>query len=206
MSKREQMLSNARASADAISLLFGRCAEVVVHDLASETIAHIANPYSQRRPCDPSNMTEIDFRPSDTVIGPYEKVNWDGNTLRSISVVWRDEAGVPQFVVCINHDQSDLQALTNAVSALMPLKPAEQKPDTLFRNDWHENLNTFVSEWCRERGLRLDGLGRDDRRLLIAELDKSGALNERNAATYIARLIGVSRATIYNDLKAGSAV
>ena len=50
--------------------------------------------------------------------------------------------------------------------------------------------------------MRIDALGRDDRRALIGDLSASGALAERHAAAYVARMVGVSRATIYNDLKA----
>ena len=115
MTNRTALLANTKALADAIPLLIGDRVEVVVHDLTSETIAHIVNPFSQRKPGDPSNMQEIDFQPSDTVIGPYEKVNWDGNVIRSISVVMRHENGDAEFVLCINHDQVDLQHLQRAV-------------------------------------------------------------------------------------------
>ncbi len=204
MSNRKTLLTNARAVADAIPLILGIRAEVVVHDLSSETIAYIANPYSQRKLGDPSNMQEIDFRPTDTVIGPYEKVNWDGSVLRSISVVMRDDTGNAEFVLCINHDQADLQNLQRAVQGLLPARPAGGQPEALFRNDWHEKLNIFVSDWCAERSLRPDALDREARRGLVSALDDSGALSERNAASYVARLLGVSRATVYNDLKANA--
>ncbi|WP_074738918.1 helix-turn-helix transcriptional regulator [Ruegeria halocynthiae] len=193
--------SNATALARAIPMLFGRRAEVVLHDLETETIAYIENPFSKRKPDDPSNMQEIDFRPGDTVIGPYEKMNWDGSILRSISVVLRDEAGAAQFVLCINHDLTDLHQLSQLVHNLQPAQMASTQPDSLFRNDWHERLNVFVSGWCTQRDLRIDALDREARRDLVSALQVSNALAERNAAAYVARLLGVSRATIYNDLK-----
>ena len=202
MAKRETLLANAKTLADAIPLLLGVRNEVVVHDLSSETIAYIANPFSQRKLGDQSNMQEIDFHPSENVIGPYEKVNWDGSVLRSISVVVRDDTGNAEFVLCINHDQADLQNLQRAVQSMLPLRPVEGQPEALFRNDWHEKLNVFVSGWCAERTLHADTLNRDARRNLVAALDGSGALSERNAASYVARMLKVSRATIYNDLKA----
>lgn len=204
MTSRDSLLANTRAVADAIPLILGARVEVVVHDLRTETIVHIANPYSQRKLGDPSNMHEIDFRPTDTVIGPYEKVNWDGSVLRSISVLMRNDAGTAEFVLCINHDQVDLQSLQRAVQGLLPARPAGEQPEALFRNDWHEKLNLYVSDWCGERSLRADTLDREARRELVAALNESGALSERNAASYVARLLGVSRATVYNDLKASA--
>ncbi len=202
MVERAELLANARVMADALPLLFGNRIEVVVHDLTSETIAHIANPFSQRQPGDPSNMHEIDFRSEDKVIGPYEKVNWDGSVFRSISVAFKDRTGRAQVLICINHDQTDLHDLQRLVGSLLPAQPAVAQPEALFRNDWHERLNVFVRDWCAERGGRADALKREDRRDLLRALDRSGALSERNAAAYVARLLGVSRATVYNDLKA----
>ncbi|MVO17317.1 helix-turn-helix transcriptional regulator [Parasedimentitalea huanghaiensis] len=204
MTNRTALLANTKTLAEAIPLLMGDRVEVVVHDLRSETIAHIVNPFSQRKSGDPSNMQEIDFRPSDTVIGPYEKVNWDGNVIRSISVVMRAESGDAEFVLCINHDQVDLQQLQRAVRALQPARLSSSQPESLFRNDWHERLNVFVSDWCVQNGHRVDELDRTARRDLLGALETSGALSERNAASYVARLLGVSRATIYNDLKANT--
>ncbi|GAA6177312.1 helix-turn-helix transcriptional regulator [Sulfitobacter pacificus] len=204
MSTRCTLQANARAWADAIPLIMGARVEVVIHDLASETIAYIANPYSRRKPGDPSNMQDIDFRPTDTIIGPYEKVNWDGSVIRSISVVMRNVDGEAEFVLCINHDQADLLTLQNAITGLLPARPAQGQPEALFRNDWHDRLNIFVSDWCAERSLRIDGLDRDRRRELIAALDASGGLSQPNAASYVARVLGVSRATIYNDRKANA--
>ncbi|WP_114389424.1 helix-turn-helix transcriptional regulator [Notoacmeibacter marinus] len=202
MTNSDPLLTNAERVSDAITLLFGDRVEVVVHDLSTETVAYISNSYSQRVVGDPSNMQEIDFRPSDTVIGPYEKVNWDGSVLRSISIVLRNADETARYVICINHDQTDLQQLQGLVRALLPAKPATVQPAALFRNDWHEKLNVFVSDWCTEQGCRADAMDREKRRALVAALEASGALSERNAASYVARLIGVSRATIYNDLKA----
>ena len=197
----EPTFDNACATADAIARLFGARVEVVVHDLTAEHIAHIANPMSQRSIGDPSNMHEIDLGEA-PVIGPYEKVNWDGSTLRSISILQRRADGTAAYVICINHDQADLLALRRVAEALGPAPLENEEPQVLLRNDWHERLNSYASAWCRDRGVRIDALRRDDRRALIGDLSASGALAERHAAAYVARMVGVSRATIYNDLKA----
>ncbi|MBO9477271.1 PAS domain-containing protein [Shimia sp. R11_0] len=196
--------ANACATADAIGSLFGQSVEVVVHDLEAGTIAHIVNPYSRRVPGDPSNVQDVDFRAMDMVIGPYEKIHWDGSILRSISIVQRTEEGRAAYMICVNSDQSGLLSLQRAVEALLPSKAAGSDVGDVFRNDWHERLNIFVSDWCRVRDVSIERLDRSMRRALLAELDVSGALNERNAAAYVGRLLGVSRATIYNDLKAGA--
>ena len=65
----------------------------MLHDLSTETVVHIANPFSHRELGEPSLLHEIDFRPDVSLIGPYEKVNFDGRRLKSVSAVLRDQGG-----------------------------------------------------------------------------------------------------------------
>ncbi|MEM9249231.1 MAG: PAS domain-containing protein [Pseudomonadota bacterium] len=197
----DALLNNASACADAMVALFGLRVEVVVHSIATATIMYIANPLSRRRVGDPSYLEEVDVGSHDRVIGPYEKVNWDGHLVRSISVVQRAPDGTARFLVCINFDQADLQAAQRALNALQPSAPSGTPPDALFRNDWHARVNVFVTEWCSARQTHIERLKAAERRALLGALAASGALSEKNAAAYVARVLGVSRATVYNDLK-----
>src|SRR5258708_11731295 len=97
-------LSNFFAVADGLAELFRPFIEVAVHDLATDCIAHIANPFSPREPGDPSDLKEITFDASARVIGPYEKINWDGRRIKTISVVLRADNGKPVGLLCINAD------------------------------------------------------------------------------------------------------
>src|SRR5580658_3256804 len=90
--------------ADGLAALFHPHVEVVLHDLATRTVAYIANNLSRRSPGDESGLDEIGFEAAEAVIGPYEKVGWDGGRLRSVSIVARDDSGVAIGVVCVNMD------------------------------------------------------------------------------------------------------
>jgi len=83
-------LANAKNFADAVAALLAPNAEVIVHDIGSETIQYIANNFSKRDIGDPSNLKEINFVADENVIGPYEKLNFDGRRIKSISIVMRD--------------------------------------------------------------------------------------------------------------------
>lgn len=187
--------------AEAVSTLLGPNIEIVIHDLRTESVAHICNPFSKREVGDPSYLNEIDFRPNDRVIGPFERINWDGRVLRSISAVLRTPQGAPYALACVNFDLSDVRAAQNALVALIGAPVAAAEPEALFKNDWHEKMNRYIVEWCHERGLAIDNLSREDRRDLLDSIDRTDGFRERHAASYIARVLGVSRATIYNDLK-----
>ena len=91
----ELLLLRARPMADGIAALLFPFAEVVVHDLASQTVVHLANNLSRREVGDASALDDLAIDAPDSVIGPYEKQNWDGGRMRSVSVVIRDDAAVP---------------------------------------------------------------------------------------------------------------
>jgi predicted transcriptional regulator YheO len=185
---------------DAIALLFQPYAEVVLHDLSTETVVHLSNPFSKRELGEPSLLHEIDFKPSDVIIGPYEKVNWDGRRIKSVSAVLR--AGSKSVgILCINVDVSHFHAVMQTLTALVAVPQSAEKPASLFKEDWHERINEYIQSWTRERGLSIAELTRLQKQQLVADLAGDGAFGGRNAAAYISRILGLGRATVYNYLR-----
>lgn len=193
-------LAAYRPICDAIALLFRPYAEVVLHDLSSETVVHLSNPFSKRELGEPSLLHEIDFKPSDVIIGPYEKVNWDGRRIKSVSAVVR--AGErPIGILCINVDVSHFHAVMQTLNALVGVPQAAEKPMSLFKEDWHERVNEYIHSWTHERGLSVADMTRHQKQQLVTDLAGDGAFGGRNAAAYISRVLGLGRATVYNYLR-----
>lgn len=185
---------------DAIALLFQPYAEVVLHDLSTETVVHLSNPFSKRELGEPSLLHEIDFKPSDVIIGPYEKVNWDGRRIKSVSAVLR--AGPKSIgILCINVDVSHFHAVMQTLTALVAVPQSAEKPASLFKEDWHERINEYIQSWTRERRLSIAEMTRLQKQQLVADLAGDGAFGGRNAAAYISRILGLGRATVYNYLR-----
>ncbi len=187
---------------DAIALLFQPYAEVVLHDLATETVVYLTNTFSKRELGEPSLIHEIDFEPSDRITGPYEKVNWDGRRIKSVSAVIR--AGEKAIrILCISVDISHFHAVIRTLEALVSVPQAQEKPASLFKDDWNERVNEYIQSWTRKRGLSVAELGRREKQQLIMELAGDGAFSGRNKATYVSRVNGLGRATENNYLKRG---
>lgn len=189
---------------DAIALLLQPQAEVVLHDLATETVAHIANPFSHREVGEPSLLHEIDFRPDVALIGPYEKVNFDGRRLKSVSAVLRED-GRAVGVICINLDVTHLHAAIDLLTALTRVPPGAGQPAVLFREDWHERINQYVHAWTARNGVVIGGLSRAQKLQLVGELAADGAFGGKHAAAYVSRVLQMSRASVYNYLRAAKA-
>ena len=186
---------------DAIAILLQPQAEVVLHDLATETVAHIANPFSHREVGEPSLLQEIDFRPDVALIGPYEKVNFNGRRLKSISAVLR-ENGRAVGVICINLDVTHLQSAIELLTALTRVPPGAGQPAVLFQEDWHERINQYVHAWTARNGVVIAGLSRAQKLQLVGELAADGAFGGKHAAAYVSRVLQMSRASVYNYLRA----
>jgi|HubBroStandDraft_5_1064220.scaffolds.fasta_scaffold21206_2 predicted transcriptional regulator YheO len=188
--------------ADAIALVLKPHAEVVIHDLSTSTVYHIASGFSRRHPGDDS-LTELQEIESldQRVIGPYPKTNWDGRPLKSISAVVSDASGRPAGLFCINVDISLFHMLQTVSRDFLRFADRTAKPSVLFQNDWREEVNDIIGQFVTDRGASLAALSLDDRTALVAALDARNLFDVRNAASYIAQIVGVSRATLYKTLK-----
>lgn len=186
----------------AITDLLHPNAEVVLHELATDTIVGIWNAFSSRRPGDPSLLAELpgagDPGP---VIGPYEKVTIDGRRLTSISAMVTDDQGVNRGMLCINLDRSPLDGIVAALSSLASAPAVQPRLDALFERDWRDRIALTVDEWCRTHSLRREALTRSDRVEIIRTLDGQDLFATRKAAEHVATALGVSRATVYQLLR-----
>lgn len=189
------------AIADGIALLFAPHVEVVIHDLATEEVAYISNSLSRRVPGDPSQLDDIGFDATLQVIGPYQKTNWDGRRMKCISIVLR-ESGSPVGLMCLNVDVSQFDLLRRALDGFLGTPARTEGVQALFVHDWHEKINQFVADWCSANDVQVAQIDKTARRDLISALRDSGAMDQRRAPAYIARILGISRATVYNELAA----
>lgn len=199
---KDPALDNFRAIADAIATLFFPHAEVVLHDLRTQKIDYIANNLSKREVGNDAALEDLlSGDSSERNIGPYEKLNWDGQKIRSLSSVLRDSQGQPMAVLCIN---LNISLFENAKAALdLFLSPSKliPQPDSLFRDDWQERINTFLHNWLRERQLGLNLLTREHKRELVLALHAEGAFKGKSASNYVANVLSMGRATVYKHLK-----
>ncbi|AYC31898.1 transcriptional regulator [Pseudomonas cavernae] len=195
-------LDNYRAIADAIATLFYPHAEVVLHDLRTQKVDYLANNISKREIGDDSALEDLlSAESGEHNIGPYEKLNWDGQKIRSVSTVLRDDQGTPVAVLCINLNISLFETAKQALDLFLSSSKLVPQPDALFRDDWQERINTFLHNWLRQRQLGLNLLTREHKRELVEALHAEGAFKGKSAANYVANVLNMGRATVYKHLK-----
>lgn len=195
------LLDRYRNIADGIATLFFPYAEVVIHDLTSQSVAYIANNLSKREVGDDSALEEIEGTAIENVIGPYEKINWDGRRMRCVSVLVPGESTSPVGVMCVNFNVAAFDDVKQVLDLFITGAGLVRPPEELFKDDWQERINAFLHGWLRERQLALNSLSRERKRELVEALYEEGAFNGKSAANYIANVLDMGRATVYKHLK-----
>lgn len=187
--------------AQAIGHLFNPLCEVVIHNLKTQKIEFIVNNLSRRTIGDDSLLGEgADWHTelSNGVI--YEKINWDGRRLKSITSVLYNPQKEVIGLFCINMDISSFAQINNLIESFLKPLAVSAQPDALFRNDWQERIHQFVHTYIQENNLSLASLGRPEKKNLVELLYKQGAFNGKKAANYVADVLGIGRATVYKYL------
>jgi predicted transcriptional regulator YheO len=185
--------------AEAVVRLFSPHVEVVLHDIGTDTIVGIWNPFSARRVGAPSLLEPelLQRSRAASVVGPYEKAGLYGESISAVSVVVAEGAGL----LCLNFDRSVTAGAADALRAFgAPV--VGSRPAALFERDWQEEMNRLVLDWCVAEKASVRHLSPDARRRLVAVLDAKGVFRVRGAAVHLAAALGVSRATVYATLKA----
>lgn len=185
--------------AEAISKLFPQ-AEVVIHNLENGKIDAIYNNISKRKTGEDSLIEELpDYTKLPDCFEVYEKVNWDGKKLKSITATLKTHKGAPIGLLCINLDLSSFEAIQNMVS--LWLAAGHKQPKVLFKEDFKEKINRFIAAFLKKEKRAITALTKEEKQKLVGLLYKEGAFETKNSSKYIAEVLELSRATIYNYLR-----
>jgi predicted transcriptional regulator YheO len=183
----------------AIAKLFGTLTEVVVHDLKTQKIIFIEGSLSKRKVGDPSLLDDELNSLDEISLAPYTKLNFDGRLIKSISISI-SENQIPIALLCINFDISPFQDLNLIINNFLD-KTVTKKPDILFKSDWQERINEFIHEYIKTNNLHFSSLTNNDKKKIVKKLYDSNAFSEKGSAEYIAKILDLSRASVFNYLR-----
>ena len=199
------LISQIEQVAQGLAATFAPFCEVVVHDLLDpkHSILAIHNNLSARAVGDPTTelglarMADPDYP---QVISNYANLFADGRQAKSTSVGIKDASGHYIAALCLNVDLTLFRSLQSVVGQFIATDG-----DTGLK----ESLDPAGAEAIRQRidqfAARLSSAPRAlkaaERRALLRELKASGSLEVRRAMEVVAQHLGVSRATVYGDVK-----
>lgn len=183
--------------------LFAPFVEVTIHDVTTGKISAIYGNITNRNVGDLSPVTELQVPVEQfpDVFDPYYETNWDGRKIKCTTVTVRDQDKKPVALICFNFDVSVFQDMQVNLKTFLEVKKNTSNPVELYGGNWQEKIDTHIANYLSQHKLILGKLTRRQKQDLVEELSQHGVFFLKNAASYIANKLGISRATVYNYLK-----
>jgi predicted transcriptional regulator YheO len=165
--------------------------EIVIHDIAGDSITYINGKLSNRKIGDASLLDPEGIGNIDQIV--YPKVSFDCRLIKSVSVILENK-----YLLCINCDISIFNKMQELSSVFLQMS---NQPQLLFTNDWQEKLHVSIHAYLQNHNLLFDHLSQNEKKALAKHLFDLGAFHEKNAADYVAKVLGLGRATVFKYLK-----
>ena len=193
---------------EGIANTFGKNCEVVLHDIRNpqSSVIAIANGHITGRSIG-SPMTEYGLATLrsgqfDKPIVNYRKKTKDGKLLKSSSLFIKDENGKLIGFLCINYDISELTIARNIINNLTNIieETDFSEEDESFGNTVNEMLSSIVNKTLESVGKPVAFISKEEKVNIVQILDEKGVFLIKGAIDYVAKVLCVSRYTVYNYL------
>ena len=223
-SEQQMLLEQISQVAQGLGETFAPFCEVVVHDLLhpEHAISAIYNNLSGREvgaPATELGLARISDPGFPQIIANYANQFADGRQAKSTSIGVKDSSGRYIAALCVNVDLTIFRSLQsvlgqfgsvgapvgqhesldpdNAESIRQRMGSFAAHPNSLGA----ESIRNRIDQYAARLATTPRSLKAEDRRVLMRELKESGCLEVRRAMDIVALHLGVSRATVYGDVK-----
>jgi predicted transcriptional regulator YheO len=210
--KGEFLIESLKIVVDGIARTFGPRCEVVLHDLRNlrnldHSIVKIANGHVTGRtvggPISDRGLKDIRSRPEWDLSINYPSVTKDGRTLKSSTMLFRDNKGKLIAALCINFDVTDILAFNTVIQDIFRISEETEQagPAETFVGDMVSTLNDIADKVIRKVGKAIPSMRREDKIEIVRQLEEQGFFLIKGAIKLIAEKLKVSKFTIYNYLE-----
>lgn len=192
--------------ADGLSTGLGKRCEVVLHDFSdlSESLIHIAGNLTGRKVGAP--ITDLAYKAykdqGDDVedLSGYRTIA-HGRIMKSSTIFLRDDSGKVIGCLCINMDVTDFLNAKTALEEFTFFPEGVGQPQERFASSFKETLESILEEIVRDMGKQPATMDKDERLEFIRRLNRHDVFAFKGAVNQVAQMLGVTRYTVYNDLK-----
>lgn len=193
-----------------IAKTFGKNCEVVLHDLSKpqSSIVAIANGHVTGRqvggPMSDFGLKIIRAGEFDKEYVNYKSKSKDGKVLKSTTIFIKDENGNAIGCLCINLDVSEMIMFRNILNEFCEIEEREEtqedEPKETFGRNINEVLANIVNTTIENYGKPVNFMTKEEKVNIVKMLDAKGTFLIKGAIDYVAKVLCVSRYTIYNYL------
>ncbi|AKL95117.1 hypothetical protein CACET_c16680 [Clostridium aceticum] len=192
---------------EGIAKTLGKNCEVVLHELknSKKSIVEICNGEVTGRSIG-SPMLDVGIQAirkgneADNILN-YRNKTSDGRVLKSSTMFIRDEKDEIIGCLCINIDISEFIVAQKAFEEIVK---TDIKGEVNLGDFPHNNVNdvliNIVSETLDRYGKPVSYMNKEEKVNIVKKLDEQGAFLIKGAIDYVAKILCVSRYTIYNYL------
>ena len=188
--------------------MLGKNYEIAIHDFSKlpHSLIHIEGTITNRKIGAP--VTDLIIKQlraeGDNVkdISNYKTVTKTGQILKSSSTFIQDDKGKVIGVYCSNFAITDFLNATSCLNELIQTETitGEDKKET-FASTLDETIDSLMASEIRQIGKQPVSMTKEERLELLLALECKGLFMLRGAIDHVAKLCGVSKYTIYNNLK-----
>lgn len=203
----KQLLHAIEPIVEAIAKIFGNNCEVVLHSIEDleHSVIKIENGHVTGREKG-APLTDFGIKMleganslSSDVTETYYAKTKDGKTLKSVTVLIRNDKRKPIGFLCINVNLS--VPLIDLLQNFLPSPRISVKTTEHFVSNTQElidnTLSKAISKVNKEKGIS----NLEKNKFVVFELYSKGIFDIKNAVGIVAQEIGVSRYTVYNYIR-----
>ena len=207
MTETECLFSNLRHLADAIVAMFGNHCEACVHDLTTlqHSLVHISGDVTHRRPSAPATdllMKMVNTPGQESDVHSYRTIAADGRSLKSTTTLLRDAGGRAVAALCINFDTTEYAIAAQALQPFLNHFDNQAAPPIeTFAHSPEETVDALFQRAANSIGKHPQTMTRQEKAQLVGQLEADGLFHFKGAVEQVAKLLGVTRFTVYNHLK-----
>jgi predicted transcriptional regulator YheO len=202
------ILKNMIPLVDGIAKTFGKNCEVVLHDVRNpdNSIVAIANGHVTNRvvggPMSEYGLADLRRGNYDNNKMNYLKKTKDGRVLKSTSMYIKDEKGILVGFLCINFDISEFTVMRNIISDFTFLNDEVNfvNAEGSGTDTINDVLARIVDKVLESMGKPVAFLTKEEKVHTVQLLEAQGVFLVKGAIDYVAKILCVSRYTIYNYL------
>lgn len=194
---------------EGIANTFGKNCEVILHDIRNpqSSIIAIHNGHVTGRtvgsPMSEYGLATLRKGQFDKPIVNYKKKTKDGRLLKSSSLFIRDESGKLIGFLCINYDISEMTVIKNILNDLTHISDEvdfNEESSEGYGNTVNDVLSSIVNKTLESVGKPVAYITKEEKVNIVQMLDDKGVFLIKGAIDYVAKVLCVSRYTIYNYL------
>ncbi len=194
---------------EAIGNTFGKSCEVVLHDInnVEKSIIAISNGHVTKRsvgsPMSEYGLRTLQMGSYEKSIINHEKKTSDGRILKATSMFIKDEKGILIGMLCINYDISQLLVMKGIINELTNVSEDVMRIDedpTSSLENINEVLYTIVERTITSLEKPVAFITKEEKVSIVQILNDKGVFLIKGAIDHVAKVLCVSRYTIYNYL------